>query len=149
MILTLAERETETTSLQDSAPPPRSGQGRLVSGKFAARIRLSDLRAVFANGPLPKSEAVAALCQATGCAKSAAYDAISRRMAAFLSLTPNDELVWTERVQPSSPKIVRASITAWFSLRGNPSLPKIPWPSARSQLCSGHDSSRGTSAGND
>lgn len=90
-----APAETSNPHPEPAPLPPAPGQPRLLSGKYASRVQLSDLRAVFANGPLSRAEAVAALCQQTGCSKSAAYGALAGRLAAFLTAGEDGRLAFT------------------------------------------------------
>lgn len=77
-------------------PPPDTAYPRHLSGKFASQVLLSDLRAVFAAGPLTRAEAVATLTRRTGCSRSAAYHVLSRRLAVFLAEAPDGRLALVE-----------------------------------------------------
>lgn len=82
------EQEAPASPSNPGQPAPRladTPNPRYTSGQFASRVTLSDLRAVFADGPLPKAQAVATLCHRTGCSRSAAYHILTRRLAVFLS----------------------------------------------------------------
>lgn len=46
---------------------------------FTAKIEIEDMEAIFADGPVKKSDAVAALCNRTGCKQAAAYLALGEK----------------------------------------------------------------------
>lgn len=96
--LTDGEREpapVPTAPEPPSLPPPDDRFPRSLSGQFAPRVCLSDLRAVFAGGPLSRAEAVAALTDRTGCSRSAAYHVLGRRFAIFTAQGPDGQLRFT------------------------------------------------------
>lgn len=77
-------------------PTPDARYPRHASGKFASVVTLGDLRAVFANGPLSKADAVEALCSLTGCSRSAAYHVLTKRLAVFLSTGQDGRLIYSD-----------------------------------------------------